>query len=618
MALTPEEEIELIELEQESRRRRAASDNKPAKAEDKSYTPGTPMDAFTQGMLGNQYGAKQVSADDAKTVAVPLVRYGGALLGAEGGPSGMAFTGGGEKLAQWMSGEDDPRALAQAMVQGGIPMGAVAKFSKAAVPVVSTAAGYGVDKLADLVMGKDDSMPSAEKRAAFTAVITSLIPALSKPLGAILGTKVKGPAYNNPSLMSAEDRFIEGRAKKITVNPADLKQSSWLADKTMGVEAMKKDVQGRNVAPVQSALREDIGLPASTQVNAAGASRNTILPDDIKLAQDASMVPYKQAASLSPDASDALNTLKTARGDYRKAYQNWLNDTTGQPSTKDAMMKAKEAMDAAEERMALHAETSENPALKNPLSELTAAEKDASLAKERFDQYQLKRKNSSLLPNFEGRNINDALNPDNITNPSASKVDTSSVPLAQIGPGERAEMERYVNAQARINKARADIAAVSKGTSQLGDAIKAGRTQYAKTIPIDEATGIGNRLTNVGDLEAMHQDNWSGNSDLLAKMKQAFPDAFTDPGRVRNPSAGKLQAMSAANNLSHGNAAGVAVNAIPVIGDIMRARQLSEKNQDRMMQVIMDARNGIRADLDPKTLAILQRLSALGVTNNAK
>lgn len=224
------------------------------------------------------------SRDEEKKLISNGVRYGGAVLGSEGGLPGSAAAGGSEQLAQWIEGTNDPRAVMQATGMGAIPFG---KLGKVAAPAVAGSTNFILNKIADMAYGQNDSTPQEAKQAAIITAITAAMPLLGKAIGKATGNvspeeaaRVASLRMNNANKDAILARMQEQGARVVpsSVNPS---MKNKILESVAGIQNVEAGVARENQPLFNAIGRKEASIPANTPINEASltAARNDIGKD---------------------------------------------------------------------------------------------------------------------------------------------------------------------------------------------------------------------------------------------------------------------------------------------------------------------------------------------------
>lgn len=562
------------------------------------------------------------------------VRIATQIASQEGMLPGAVISGGGEALAQLLEGKLNGPAVLGAGAMGAVPLsglpraaGAVARLAQSTPLRMGAGAALGdvVEKTAN---GEFDPVNALEKgaMAAGTAkgvglageglqgtvkAIIDRLPASVKDsipdsvLNAVksfANSKTAAEVNNaNPELYARQDAAIAGNAlpNPIKFDPSQVGQGGF-RDTLVGSAAMPQEIQRQNVIPVQDAVRTAMGLPARQVTTAAGATRNTINLNDVEAAKKMAIAPYTEVKAISPAAAEDFDKMQKARDDLRKAFiakdaAVASAPVAGVPDANAAIDAARAAKNAAEDRMKLHALTTDNPALKQPLTDMIEAEKAAAKAQAKFDAYQQQRMSNSSLPNFEKRTLADANNPSRITSANGA-VDTASTPLAEISVQEKAAQYDYAQATKRAAEAKAKVDKLTGGdlSSELASRVEAARAKYAQISDFERALGAGELIDMTKLGRAYAPGMWTGTSKILGESATNLPKDFVNPANIKVPDRNALLTMLSLIN--------PATYVAKPVGKLARAYELSAPRQNAVVQKILDNRNGLTLGLDPRII----------------
>lgn len=179
-------------------------------------------------------------------------------------------------------------AIGSAVVPGG---GAVGAFKGAAMGAISGAAAQTTKELT----GSD--FLAAAVGMATPLVMTSL-------------------AKSSPTvLLNAKETmtFKEARAEGFVVEPSRVRAPSELKETVAGVAAIAQNAAIKNQAVADTLTEKFLSVPPQTPLD----------KPLLKALRDKAAEPYRQVASLSPDAATALEELKQVRADARAAYRSY-------------------------------------------------------------------------------------------------------------------------------------------------------------------------------------------------------------------------------------------------------------------------------------------------------
>jgi hypothetical protein len=312
--------------------------------------PREPRLGAASGLLAGQVAGKPIPG--LRETAAPMARYGSALLGSEGGPSGAAITGGGEQLAQWIEGKDDPRAKAQALALGAVPLGKIASSIKGAVgrgaAMTGATAGtnYAVNKAADATVGNDGT--NAAKQAGIIAAITAAMPMIGKMVGKITNNvspeemaRIQDVILNNKNA----DATLAGMQANgpTTVIPSSVNPSikNRVLESVAGIQNLEAGVAGKNAPLFNKIGRREASIAADQPINetTAGAARNVIAEDSYGAARKAG---FGQQLNNWREAQTLLKSAETQlKGGFTNARGKAVDDA------EMALKAAEEAMTEA-------------------------------------------------------------------------------------------------------------------------------------------------------------------------------------------------------------------------------------------------------------------------------
>ncbi len=253
----------------------------PAKApvsDNRKYFQGP--DSFDLSNSGEVTGA---TPDNARLNLASTARYGGALIGSEGGATGAGLTGGGEALAQLIEGGNirDPGAVGKAATVGAIPLGKaagiVSALKNAGKVGLGAAAGTEVQslindgKLADgATVAKDATIGAAiPLGASAVAKVATKLPGVGRSLGVVDpqdAAKMAEAKLNNTNkdAVLAAMKARGAVAVPSSVNPSAKNQ---LLESIAGIQNVEGGVARKN-QPVFNAIgREEASLSPTTPIN---------------------------------------------------------------------------------------------------------------------------------------------------------------------------------------------------------------------------------------------------------------------------------------------------------------------------------------------------------------
>lgn len=450
MALTPQDELDLIAIEKERRRRAQA---KPER---------TPAMESTASLMRERGGFAPAQSDVARRAANQAIattaRYAPALV--PGGPAGAATALIGETIASTI--EDGRPNMAQASASGAsglLPFSQARGILPALKNTAKTAAGvFGGEKLKEYISGEDNQ---AATTAGIAAALTAISPLVGKVAGRAMGivdpedaarlsvgmdalaTKEAREQIKRARQYSLTDATGETRRLKIDPTVAAVRNDDDLLMKIAGGKtALGQQVAKENVPVFQGMAQKDLGLKET------GAG---IMPAQIEIAREKFYEPYGKIRQIQAQAKDQLaklerevlgkadglsaaeaarraeleaspefqrmakplriqaaadvDALRKARGDASKKMQQYLQSDGKDVAALEEYKVLKDAAEAMEGKIDDAARLSDDPALLERLGKARAG-----IAR--------------------SHNYEDAIGPDGILNPQALRLmDKAGVPL---------------------------------------------------------------------------------------------------------------------------------------------------------------------------------------------
>jgi len=265
--------------------------------------------------------AAQVAAERRGLANVP--RYGGAILGSTGGPTGALMTGGGEAIAQAIEGDMRPGEIANSAMLGAVPLGS----AKGVVGAVKDAAKMGAvaasgEAYRELLDGDKNGSPAMT--GGITAATTAVSPLIGKVLGAIINyvtpqerARLAEEILNNKN-KDAVLATMKGRGAVVVPSSVNPSIKNRVLESIAGIQNVEGGVARAN-QPVFNAIgREEASIPANVEINrnTLAAARNEIGKDNYTLLRQGG------GGQLLDNWRDATTKLKAAQAELNKGFTN--------------------------------------------------------------------------------------------------------------------------------------------------------------------------------------------------------------------------------------------------------------------------------------------------------
>ncbi len=250
--------------------------------------------------LGQGIGANPAAVAATRGLSIPIGGAIGAGLGYEGARriEGRPFELG---------------RFATTVGMGAIPGGPVA--TQAAKQLLGSGLTQGaintvlgnVQSLVD----RGEILSAGENAIAFGSGAVS--PALGKAIGKVFGGKaVKAPLTEQEQMAKEAKRiFSSARKSGLKIAPAELGRGNATETFIAGKETTDNIISAQNAGKFQQMARKDIGLPPTSEA---------ITEVDITNQRKAFEAPFEAAKSVSPEASDMVDSITLNRNKARRLY----------------------------------------------------------------------------------------------------------------------------------------------------------------------------------------------------------------------------------------------------------------------------------------------------------
>lgn len=221
-----------------------------------------------------------------------------------------------------------PAAMLASPIPGG---GAVRAAGNAAI---NTGGAYALEKLRSKLDDPAGAPDNAGKAAGIMAAISAASPIASSIIGRLTGNVTAEEAARVAAMKNqnaVKDATLAAGREAGYVVPPSAVNPSWLnkrLESVAGKAALAQEASIRNQAVTNRLASEAIGQPADTAIT------ESVLE---QVRKDAA-APYREVASLSPEAAANLEALKQARSDASTYYKHYARsaDPSSLKSAKEA------------------------------------------------------------------------------------------------------------------------------------------------------------------------------------------------------------------------------------------------------------------------------------------
>ncbi len=250
--------------------------------------------------MGQIAGANPLLAGPTRGVSIPV-------LGAFGAATGY-------EAARRLEGRPfELGRFATTTAMGAIPAAPVAAMgikSLAGSGITHGAINMGLGNIQSL-MDHGKLLSPSEDAIAFGSGAGS--PAIGKAVGKLFGGKaVKAPLTEQEQMAKEAKRiFSSARKSGLKIAPAELGRGNATETFIAGKETTDNIISAQNAGKFQQMARKDIGLPPTSEA---------ITEVDITNQRKAFEAPFEAAKSVSPEASDMVDSITLNRNKARRLY----------------------------------------------------------------------------------------------------------------------------------------------------------------------------------------------------------------------------------------------------------------------------------------------------------
>lgn len=523
--MTPQEELELIDIELELRKRQGGEkEPAPRVTNAASYLPninGRQIDARVSGPENLMHSLPGAIVDSGLEGAGAS---GGQALGAATGPFapaaipvfgaiGAVLGNAAGQVRRNFTGEQKGFRLGEAL--GAAPMGAIPGASLAKAPlkaVAKEAAKYAAANIGGAAIEKavDEKRMLTAEEAAKAGVLA----AMAAPVARVIGPAGKPSKFTD----TRDSRFANLRQEgwDVKVPPHSMERGPDLVSSLGGKTALESEAALHNAPEIGKKLREEVGMAPGT---------GSISADDLKLAKAQAGAVYEKVDAIGNAAKEQLAALEKG-----------ANSLPGISGT--------EAF---------------NSANAEKLTQLKAlAQADTSAFKQAQDRV---------------RDLEDALkSPDLGTQRESIRLNLRVA-------------KEEVN---RIRQGITEAMQLA-GQPELAKEFDAARQQYAKLSDIERSWTEATGFTDANVLARMHDadpERLTGNLRKAAQFAGAFRDESRDAALVSPPAVNKMSTNQALQSAGRGTIGGVISAAAGVAGKPVRKALMSDFMQDYMAKPV--------------------------------
>lgn len=255
-----------------------------------------------------------------------VARYGIPLAGFMGGPAGAAASGGGEKLAQMIEGEDRPGDVAQAMAMGAAPLGGARGVTAGIKEALGVATAGAVGTQARSLL--NDQKPASAGETGAAAVLPAILSMLGRGAGRGLGAatgnvapeemaRVQAARLNNRN-KDAVLATMQAQGARVVPSSVNPSMKNKVLESVAGIQNVEAGVAREN-QPIFNAIgRREASIPADAPINEATleAARNAIGKESYAAARGSGAGQYLD------NWRDAATKLKKAQADLDRGFTN--------------------------------------------------------------------------------------------------------------------------------------------------------------------------------------------------------------------------------------------------------------------------------------------------------
>jgi hypothetical protein len=541
MALTDEEELELIELEIEERRRAKAPRSGGAGGSWASPTVSGARTSYLPQVNGRQIDTKQETP--LRQLPGMLVDSGlegggatlGQALGAATGPFAPAavpaFGAAGAVLGnaagqgrRMMIGEQDKFSVGQALGAG--PSGAIPGASLATAPARKVAIEAGKYALANTA-GKAIEVGVDEKRVLSTqeAVKAAALAAAGAPANKMFAGKAPKESFNG----LRDSRFKELRPEGFIVPPSSMGKGSDLIQSLGGKQAFEADAAIHNQPRVNKMAREDIQLEGAKYIK----------PGELKGQKAIAGAVYEEIQQIG----DAAKMKKAA-------IEQRISNSGNEGGMEQEVLKATRQKELDE------------------LAVLSGA--DTTAFKQAQDDVRDLHTKLAMGTSEDAR----------------IKLREAEAKVARIREGISA-------------------AVAAAGKPELAKKFESARELYAKIIDVEDSTTRSSGFVDARKLGSKFEESegaLTGKLEKVGAFASAFKDEARDANIVSAPGVNKMSMNQSIQSAGRGTLAGMAAAAAGVAGKPIRKYYLSDFYQNYMARP-EEAGPGLRAAMIKQILA---------------